>query len=117
MAQDTSSSTELLTLDVMQATTPTFILTLPAEVDLDEAQSVYFTLSQDNYRSVTKTGADLIIEDNIVSVYLTQEETLKFRPNEYAKLQLNWTYTGGARASSRTVDIFIDENLLKEVVT
>ncbi|MBR0470776.1 MAG: hypothetical protein IJJ55_06140 [Clostridia bacterium] len=112
MAQETANAT----LNVMQATTPTFVLSLPDTVDLSEAEHVYFTLSQDNYRSITKTGEDVVVEGNTVSVYLNQSETLKFRPNEYAALQLNWTYAGGGRASSQTVTIYVDENLLKEVV-
>ena len=102
---------------MVQATTPTFRLRLPVTIDLSEAENVYFTLSQDNYRAITKTGNDVIVEGNMVYVYLTQADTLKFRPNVDAKLQLNWTYSGGRRACSVVVTIPVDENLLKEVVS
>lgn len=100
---------------MVQATTPTFILTLPDTVDLTIIQNMYFSLEQANTK-LRKTGNDLSIEGNTVSVYLTQEETLKFNRG-YAELQLNWTYPDGHRACSDIVTIPVGPNLIKEVVS
>lgn len=97
---------------MVQATTPTFILTLPESVDLSEAQNIYFTLKQDK-KEIVKT--DLSIDGQNISVYLTQEETLPFTQG-YAFLQLNWTYADGSRACSKIVRVAVGNNLLKKVV-
>ena len=99
---------------MVQATTPTFVLTLPNDMDLSEAAHVYFTLKQKN-AEIVKEDTDLIIDGNEVSVYLTQAETVKLSVGT-ALLQLNWTYTNGARACSTIASVEVDENLLKAVV-
>lgn len=98
-----------------QATTPTFILTLPGTVDLSGIQSMFFNLEQGTTR-LRKTGNELTINGNEVSVYLTQEDTLKFNKGQ-ASLQLNWTYPDGSRACTTIISVPVDPNLLKEVVT
>lgn len=99
---------------MVQATTPTFILTLPDTVDLSQAANVYFTLKQSSV-SIEKDTSDLVIEGQTVSVYLTQAETLNLVAGT-ARLQLNWTYANGSRACSNIVPVNVTENLLKEVV-
>ena len=99
---------------MVQATTPTFVLTLPNDVDLGEAAHVYFTLRQ-NGATIEKSDTDLNIDANEVEVYLSQEETLKLSIGA-ARLQLNWTYSNGSRACSTIATVTVDENLLKAVV-
>ena len=99
---------------MVQATTPTFILTLPNDIDLDEAVHVYFTMRQ-NGSVIEKSDSDLTIDANEVSVYLSQEETLKLSIGA-ARIQLNWTYANGSRACSTIATVAVDENLLKAVV-
>ena len=99
---------------MVQATTPTFILTLPNDIDLDQAAHVYFTLRQ-NGSVIEKSDSDLTINANEVDVYLSQTETLKLSIGA-ARLQLNWTYANGSRACSTIATVTVDENLLKAVV-
>lgn len=99
---------------MVQATTPTFILTLPEEVDLSEASNIYFTLRQKNVQ-INKAGDDLTVDGQTVSVYLEQAETLQLVSGA-AQIQLNWTYANGSRACSNIVSVQVSENLLKEVV-
>ena len=99
---------------MVQATTPTFILTLPQNIDLGEAAHVYFTLKQ-NDTEIEKSDADLAIDENEVSVYLSQAETLMLSVGR-ARIQLNWTYANGARACSTVAIVEVTENLLKAVV-
>ena len=99
---------------MVQATTPTFILTLPNDIDLGQAVHVYFTMRQ-NGSVIEKSDSDLAIDANEVSVYLSQEETLKLSIGA-ARLQLNWTYANGSRACSTIATVTVDENLLKAVV-
>lgn len=97
-----------------QATTPTFILTLPNSVDLSQAENVYFTLRQNNV-SIQKSTNDLMIEGQTVSVFLSQLDTLQLTAGT-AQMQLNWTYENGSRACSNIVSVNVTENLLKAVV-
>ena len=100
---------------MIQGTTPTFILTLPNTVDLTGVKNLYFTLEQGNVKLV-KTGEDLSVEGQEISVYLDQKETLMFASGR-ANLQLNWTYDGGRRACSDIKSVPVGPNLLKEVVS
>lgn len=99
---------------MVQATTPTFILTLTNDVDPSDFANIYFTLRQKNVL-IEKTGTDLAIDGQTVSVYLSQAETLQLVPGA-AQIQLNWTYANGSRACSNIVSVQVTENLLKEVV-
>lgn len=99
---------------MVQATTPTFVLTLPNDVDPSDFANIYFTLRQKNVL-IEKTGTDLTIDGQTVSVYLSQAETLKLISGS-AQIQLNWTYPNSARACSNIVSVQVTENLLKEVV-
>lgn len=99
---------------MVQATTPTFILTLPDTVDLSEVSHLYFTIEQ-NKTIVKKQDKDLTVNGQTVQVFLSQQETLRFK-NGTASIQLNWTYENGSRGCSNIVPVHVDENLLKEVV-
>lgn len=62
---------------MVRGTTPTYILTLPQEIDLSVADDIYVTFSNKQYQILlTKSGDDLEIEANTIKVFLTQEETL-----------------------------------------
>ena len=99
---------------MVQATTPTFVLSLPEDIDLSQASAVFFSLRQ--YPVVLKkTGDELTIEGNVVSVPLTQAETLSLHGGD-AFIQLNWTYSGGRRAASNVAKVKILPNLLQEVI-
>ena len=106
-------------------TTPTFQLRLLAKsgsdpIDLSMAEQMYVTISQTSSASVTKTGEYVEVEGDLVSVWLTQEETSKFHVGD-AKIQLNWVYhsqDGSIRRSSTKVKrIIIEEQLLKRVIS
>ena len=103
---------------MLQATTPTFILTPKDKqgqaIDLSEAQNVYFSLKQGPF-SLKKTGSALEISGSTVSVYLTQAETVPIREGQ-CEIQLNWTYPNGARAGTVKKIVAVSDNLLKEVV-
>ena len=99
-----------------RGTTPTFILTLPDSVDLEEAANVYATFRRGT-AEITKTGDDLDIAENTVSVYMTQEETLSFRAGTKVEIQLNWTFDEGSRACSEIVTVNVGDNLLPEVLS
>lgn len=99
-------------------TTPTFTLTIPnkGNLNLNDAEKIYFTIRQGSL-VITKTGENVnIIDEHTVQVSFTQQETLQFRYNAPAKIQLNWIYINGARAASKIRTIQLSENLIHEVL-
>lgn len=100
---------------MVRATTPTIICTFDSElIDLSTVYNIYVTIAQ-GYTKITKTGEDLELENNSVGVYLTQAETLKFKPGDLS-IQVNWTYPDGGRGASVIAQRRISDNLLNEVV-
>ena len=99
---------------MVRATTPTLVLTLSIDIDLTEAENVYFTMTQGYYK-ICKDKSGLSIQGNEVRVPLTQPETLPLYEGG-ATLQLNWTYPGGLRACSEIVTLQIGDNLLRRIV-
>ena len=103
-----------------RGTTPTYTFILPDTVDLSLATKIYVTFAQiDETEIMTKTDADLVVSENTVEVYLTQEETLSF-PNGQIKVQINWLYEEQGkvkRACSEKVMITAKKNLIDEVIT
>ncbi len=99
-------------------TAPTLTLKLRdgADVDFNEAENIYFTIRQGSI-SLTKSTSDIIIDDeNTIKVSLTQEETLQFKYNLQAEIQLNWTYADGTRSATKVQKIDLFKNLLREVI-
>ena len=103
---------------MVQSTTPTFVLTLKDQtIDLSEAGHVYFALRQPGLL-IQKQDDDLVIEGNVVSVFLSQEDSVKLSVGP-ARIQLNWTIAEGSRTvrpCSVIKTVEITENLLDEVL-
>lgn len=102
------------TLLISQATTPTFILTVPDTIDLTTATNMVFSLVQEDVK-VRKNFNSLVIDIHSVSVFLTQEDTMRLQEGD-AVIQLNWTYLDGTRVCSKKVKVKIESNLLPEVI-
>lgn len=94
-----------------RGTTPTLTLTLPEGTDFS-GSTVYVSLSDDRRNELMRV-TDLDIEDNVISLYLTQEQTLAL-PNRVL-IQVNWTY-GDQRACSNIVSFDTKKNLIDEVL-
>ena len=97
---------------MVQATTPTIIMNLPNTVDLTQAQTIVFTMTQGS-TVIKKVITDA--SEQQVSVYLTQDDTLGLS-NGLAQIQLNWTYSDNSRACTNIVNINVTPNLLKAVI-
>lgn len=101
---------------MIRGTTPTFQLKLKDEtVDLTQTNNVYVTFSQQNVK-INKDGEDLDVFPHQVDVYLTQEESLKFKADANIDIQLNWTYDDGSRACTNIISIYVGKNLIGKVL-
>lgn len=97
-----------------QGTTPTIQITVN-NIDLADMERIYVVFEQ-NGNLLKKGMTDLKVENNVISVLLTQEETLSFK-NGNCNIQLRMiTYDGIAMASPiKTVNVYSVLN--KEVIT
>lgn len=99
---------------MFRGTTPTLTLTFPEGTDFT-GTTVYVSLTDSNRTEVMRlTGEDLTIENNVISLYLTQEQTLSLPP--IVLIQVNWTYGTGERACSNIVSFDTKRNLINEVL-
>lgn len=98
---------------MFRGTTPTISLSFPEGTDFTNA-TVYVSLSDSNRKEIMRlTGEDLLIENNIISLFLSQEQTLALPWLVY--IQVNWTY-GTMRACSNIVSFDTKRNLINEVL-
>lgn len=97
-----------------QGTTPTIQITVN-NIDLADMERIYVVFEQ-NGNLLKKSMTDLKVENNVISVLLTQEETLSFK-NGNCNIQLRMiTYDGIAMASPiKTINVYSVLN--KEVIT
>lgn len=107
---------------MIRGTTPTFTLVIAddSDVDLTQANRVYFTICQ-GAKIITKSGEQLEVSDGkTVSVFLDQEDSMSLREGQKAEVQLNWTYTGAdgksRRAATPVKEVTIGRQLLKQVI-
>ena len=97
-----------------RGTTPNYIITVK---DLDTLQdnSVYVTFKQSDV-CLTLKDKDITIEENKISVYLTQEQTLQFR-HGVAKLQVRGVDLNGTAWASNIVNVPVNAVLCGEVLS
>lgn len=103
---------------MMKGTTPTLTMTLPDEVNLEDASRVFVTFSsRAGEKLLELTEQDIELDKNVARVFLTQAQTLGF-PDKVG-VQVNWTYTEAQavkRACSNIVFLAFTNNLKKDEV-
>lgn len=102
---------------VVRATTPTFIFKTTGDVDLTFASEVHVTFSSFGVL-LDKTGEDIDVEPKQISVYLSQEDTLLFKPGR-CEVMINWVYSDGSRGSNdpdAPLVFNVTKNLLSKVI-
>ncbi len=97
-----------------QGTTPTIQITIN-EIDLNEMQNIYVVFEQNGY-ILKKESSDLDIEGNVISVLLSQEETLNFKEGT-CNIQLRMITKGGVAIASPIKTTKVYRVLNKEVIT
>lgn len=97
-----------------QGTTPTIQITIN-DIDLNEMQNIYVVFEQKGY-ILKKESSDLDIEGNVISVFLSQEETLNFKEGT-CNIQLRMITKGGVAIASPIKTTKVYRVLNKEVIT
>ena len=102
---------------VVRATTPTFIFTTEDDVDLTLASEIHVTF--DSFGVILdKTGDDLDVEAQQISVYLSQADTLSWQVGD-CEVMINVKYEDGSRSSSDPDDPIkfkVTKNLLARII-
>lgn len=97
-----------------QGTTPTIQITIN-DIDLNEMQNIYVVFEQNGY-ILKKESKDLNIEKNVISVMLSQEETLNFKEGT-CNIQLRMITGEGVAIASPIKSTKVYRVLNKEVIT
>lgn len=108
---------------MIRGTTPTFTFKIRDEnLNLNEAENVYVTIAQSGKLIERSTGdTSLNVDGRTVSLWLTQEESLRLTEGVNAEVQINWTYMDSdgvtvRRAATKLKTIPITKQLLKRVI-
>lgn len=96
-----------------RGTTP--VHTFYTDADLTKAEAVFLTYQQDGETVLEKTGEELAILEDSVSLRLTQEETLAFRLKGRVRIQIRARFPDGSAIASEIVQCAPQE-ILKEGV-
>lgn len=102
-----------------RGTTPTLVLEVD-DYDLTTLKSVYITIKQKEIYTLTKKLTDRgveIVSEHEIDVYLTQEETLRFRPG-IALVDIRAVDNdGNAVASDEPQELQIGDILLDGIIS
>lgn len=95
---------------MFRGTTPTH--TFKTNINLTEAR-VFVTYVQDGRTILEKTGQDVSVTNNSVSVTLTQKETLAFKPSKRVNIQIRYVFQDGTAGASNVMNVEVSD-VLKE---
>lgn len=96
-----------------RGTTPTLVINIKG-IDMSTIAEWYVTIAQDNVQ-ITKTNADITIEDTLIKIPLTQQETMLFKSGEVS-VQIRAKTTEDVVIASGIQTIDIDRILYNEVI-
>ena len=106
------------TIEIIQGSTPTLELTIPASIDLTNAD-IYFSASQFQRTVLEKKNTDggpISVDGNIITVNLSQMDTLQLQEGE-AKAMVNIVYNNGAiRIPTYEAPFTVISNQIKRIL-
>ena len=84
---------------MIRGTTPKLEVTIP--FDTGQLAEAYITISQKGRIVIDKPLSEIICDGNVMSLHLTQDETLKLKADSISEIQIRVrTNTGEALASN-----------------
>lgn len=101
-----------------RGTTPTINIEVEG-AQLSDYADIWITIKQSHITQITRKLSDgsMIIQDNMISFTLTQDETLMFGANNKVRLQLRAITPDGIAVASDIIDTTIGEILKEGVIT
>ena len=95
-------------------TTPEHRFVLQVEPSL--INKIRITYSQENQIVLTKENEDIILENNVATTRLTQEETKKFKEGKEVEIQVRILTLGNNALASEIIKIEVKKVLDEEVM-
>lgn len=100
---------------VMRGTTPSLIIKVNSNLNLSTLSVLWVTIQQETYqKTYTLDDVEIDAAQKKISVYMSQEETLKFSEG-YANIQIRGLTSDNKAVASKTKNIEIGR-ILKEGV-
>lgn len=99
---------------MIRGSTPTHIFTLP--FGMENIKTVEITYAQNEEVKLKKTNIDCTLEENTVSVKLTQEDTFKFDEKPLVEIQIRVLTLGGDVIASDIMYATVKDCLSSEVL-
>lgn len=93
---------------------PTHTCTLPFDVSIIDKMILVY--AQNDKEVVRKTKDDCELSGNVITVKLTQKETLRFNPRHKIEIQIKALTVGGDPLPSKIVTIDCEKSLITEVL-
>lgn len=96
----------MTSIEIIRGTTPTISAKIPNTIPLDEVSEIWFSISQNGIAIVDRKLSDntIMIDGQVISITLTQEETLKFRT--YSNVECGIRLRVGDNALATSTPIF-----------
>ena len=94
---------------MVRGTTPTH--TFLTDVDLTDAEALYVTYKQNGRILVEKALEDVSISEDMVTVRLTQAETLRFSPIGRVRMQIRARFADGTAIACSVIEADVNEIL------
>lgn len=94
---------------MIRGTTPTIKFNIDAPTENIENLEIYF--ADGDKLILEKNLSDLTISEKVVSLTLSQEDSLKLAENTFIKVQIRILYSDGSVIASNVMKCFVDEIL------
>lgn len=94
---------------MIRGTTPTLKFTLPFSIDTID--KLYVSICQNNVIVIEKSLYECTYQDNVLSVTLTQEDTLKLSCDSKAEIQIRALTKHNESIASNIVTVCVDRIL------
>lgn len=85
---------------MIRGTTPTLQFTISGDVAVSNIQEMWLTFAQFGEIIINKSRNEMEIDGNVVTVTLSQEETLKLKSGKQINMQLRILLTDGTALAS-----------------
>ena len=96
---------------MIRGTTPKLEFTIP--FDAGQLAEAYITISQKGGIVIDKPLSEIICDGNVMSLHLTQEETLKLKADSIAEIQIRVRTNSGEALASNIIQVST-ERILKD---
>ena len=97
-----------------RGTTPTHLFRI--NIDPTLIKTIKITYAQDDEDILSKKTEDCVVEDNIIVVKLTQEDTFRFKSDKLVRIQLRLLFYDGTALASRPITTTVNKCLDEEIL-